>query len=113
MQPGEPLTFVAINLLTVPEANRETLEERFGARLGSVETAPGFLSFELLRPVEGTQNYLVLTRWDSRADFETWTSSQSFRSGHAAATDRPAEQRPAATGSTIWSFEVAQESWAR
>lgn len=105
------MTFVAINVLSVPTANRETLEQRFGARMGSVDTAPGFLSFELLRPVEGTDDYLVLTRWNSREDFEGWTSSQSFRSGHAAASGRPAEQKPAATGSTIWSFEVAQESW--
>ncbi len=112
-QPLEPpMTYVAINVLTVPDGAGETLEQRFAARKGSVDTAPGFLSFELLRPVAGTPDYLVLTRWRSESDFEAWTSSQSFRHGHAAAAGREAQQPPAATGSTIWAFEVAQESWS-
>jgi heme-degrading monooxygenase HmoA len=106
------MTYVAINLLTVPAEAGETLEQRFAARKGSVDTAPGFLSFELLRPLTGTSDYLVLTRWRSQSDFEDWTSSQSFRHGHAEASGRESQRQPAATGSTIWSFEVAQESWA-
>lgn len=100
------MSFVAINVLTVAAGSGETLEQRFAARAGSVESAPGFERFELLRPVEGTQDYLVYTRWRSREDFEVWTRSQQFAQGHAAASDRPADGRPAATGSTIWSFEV-------
>lgn len=103
------MTYVAINVLTVPEGSRDTLEERFGARRGAVDTAPGFVSFELLRPVSGTDQYLVVTHWASRKDFEAWTQSQAFRSGHR---DGQAEQRPAATGSQIWAFEVVQESRA-
>ena len=106
------MTYVAINVLTVPDGAGETLEQRFAARKGSVDTAPGFLSFELLRPLTGTPDYLVLTRWRSQSDFETWTASQSFKHGHATAAGREAVQPPAATGSTIWSFDVAQESWA-
>lgn len=105
------MTYVAINVLTVPEGGGALLEERFGARKGAVDSAPGFLSFELLRPVSGTQDYLVLTRWRAREDFEAWTASQSFRHGHATATGRSAENASAATGSTIWSFDVVQESW--
>ncbi len=105
------MTYVAINVLTVPEGGGALLEERFGARKGAVDGSPGFLSFELLRPVSGTADYLVLTRWRSREDFEAWTASQSFRHGHASATGRPAEDASSATGSTIWSFDVVQESW--
>lgn len=105
------MTFVAINVLSVPEAGGDLLEQRFAARKGSVDTAPGFLSFELLRPVSGTDDYLVLTRWRSQDDFDAWTSSQSFRHGHATATDRDSAAPSSATGSTIWSFDVAQESW--
>lgn len=107
------MTYVAINVLTVPDAGGELLEERFAARKGAVDTAPGFLSFELLRPVSGTSDYLVLTRWRTREDFEAWTASQSFRHGHASATDRETQRPSAATGSTIWSFDVVQESWPR
>jgi heme-degrading monooxygenase HmoA len=102
------MTFVAVNVLTVPEGRGGALEQRFAGRAGSVEQAPGFERFELLRPVEGTDTYLVYTRWASRVDFEAWTASQVFDRGHAQASGRSAGDGPAATGSTIWSFEVVQ-----
>jgi len=102
--------YVAINVLTVPEGGGATLEERFAARQGAVDSAPGFEHFELLRPLLGTQDYLVYTRWRSEADFTAWRESQAFGQGHAQASARPASQGPAATGSTIWAFAVAQQS---
>ncbi len=102
------MTFVVVNVLTVPAGRGEVLEQRFAGRAGSVEEAPGFERFELLRPVEGTDAYLVYTRWRSREDFEAWTESQAFGRGHGDASGRPAGDGPAATGSTIWSFDVAQ-----
>ncbi|MFD9220355.1 antibiotic biosynthesis monooxygenase family protein [Streptomyces sp. NPDC060064] len=39
-----------LNVLTVPEEQREVLEKRFAARAGSVENSDGFEWFELLRP---------------------------------------------------------------
>ncbi len=104
------MTFVAVNVLTVPEGAGATLEQRFARRAGSVEKAPGFEHFELLRPLEGTESYLVYTRWASREAFEEWTGSQSFNAGHGQASGRGESERPAATGSTIWSFEVVQEA---
>ena len=102
------MSYVAVNVLTVPEGRGEVLEQRFAGRAGSVEKAPGFERFELLRPAEGTDSYLVYTRWRSREDFEAWTSSQAFDRGHAQASGRSDRDAPAATGSTIWAFEVVQ-----
>ena len=104
------MSYVAINVLSVPDGAGSTLEQRFAARQGAVDRAPGFEHFELLRPVTGTSDYLVYTRWRSEADFTAWRDSQAFGQGHAQAGDRPAGERPAATGSTIWAFEVVQES---
>ena len=104
------MSFVAINVLSVPEGAGSTLEQRFAARQGAVDAAPGFESFELLRPLQGTQDYLVYTRWRSEADFTSWRDSQAFDEGHARASDRPAGAAPAATGSTVWAFEVVQHS---
>ncbi len=104
------MSYVAINVLTVPADARQTLEQRFAARQGAVDSAPGFEHFELLRPVEGTSDYLVYTRWASEADFRAWRESQSFGQGHAQASGRPEGAAPAATGSTVWGFEVAQSS---
>lgn len=104
------MSYVAVNVLNVPAGTGELLEQRFAGRAGSVEQAPGFEHFELLRPVSGTDDYLVYTRWRSREDFEAWTSSQSFSRGHAQASGRPETAPAAATGSTIWAFEVVQTS---
>lgn len=104
------MAFVAINVLTVSSGNGSVLEERFAGRAGSVERADGFEHFELLRPVEGTDQYLVYTRWRDRESFDAWTASRSFVAGHAEASGRPASQAPAASGSTIWAFEVVQSA---
>ena len=104
------MSYVAINVLTVPKGAGETLEQRFAARQGAVDSAPGFEHFELLRPVEGTDDYLVYTRWRSEDDFRAWRASQAFGEGHAQASGRPEGERPAASGSTVWAFEVVQSS---
>lgn len=96
--------FVAFNVLTVPEGRREVLEQRFAARAGEVETMEGFKHFELLRPVGGTDRYLVYTRWEAKEHFDAWVSSMQFAKGHAQA----AEGGPAATGSEVWTFEAIQ-----
>ncbi len=98
------MSYVAINVLSVPEGAGATLEERFAARQGAVEQSPGFERFELLRPVEGTTDYYVYTRWASQADFEAWRGQQG--AGHGG----PPSQKPAATGATLLAFEVVQST---
>jgi heme oxygenase (mycobilin-producing) len=94
-----------INVLTVPEPMREELERRFAGRAGVVESADGFEGFELLRPVDGTDRYLVYTRWRSEEDYQKWADSQSFQRGHA---QSGAKGGPAASGSELWSFDVIE-----
>ncbi|MEO3973228.1 antibiotic biosynthesis monooxygenase [Streptomyces sp. CAU 1734] len=106
---------VKINVLTVPAEQREILEKRFAARAGSVENADGFEWFELLRPLEGTDQYLVYTRWSSEEAFEAWMAG-SMRGAHAPAEGRAEggdKPKPAASGSTLWSFEVVQSAAPR
>jgi heme-degrading monooxygenase HmoA len=99
------MSIVKINALTVPAEMRESLEQRFAARAGMVENSDGFEWFELLRPLEGTDKYLVYTRWRSEQDFEKWMS-ESMRTGHGGGGGA----RPAASGSEAWSFEVIQQT---
>lgn len=99
------MSFVAINVLQVPAGMRDKLEERFAGRAGEVDKMQGFQAFELLRPVEGTDAYLVYTRWDSEESFRAWLESDAFGKGHA----QHAEQGPAASGSDVWTFEIAQQ----
>ncbi|GAB3208084.1 antibiotic biosynthesis monooxygenase family protein [Marinactinospora thermotolerans] len=111
---------VKFNVLTVPEGAGATLEERFAKRAGLVENQPGFEEFQLLRPVEGTDRYLVYTRWRSEEDFQNWVNSTAFRAGHAQAAEDAGRSGhghghghgqggPAATGSELWGFEVVQQ----
>ncbi|ELP70650.1 antibiotic biosynthesis monooxygenase [Streptomyces turgidiscabies Car8] len=103
------MSIVKINVLTVPEEQRETLEKRFASRAGAVEGSDGFEWFELLRPVEGTDSYLVYTRWRSEGDFQAWMAGP-MQSAHRPASAGGEQPKPAASGSTLWSFEVVQQA---
>ena len=59
------MSVVKINAVIVPADKQARFEERFRGRAGAVEKTPGFEWFELLRPLEGTDQYLVYTRWSS------------------------------------------------
>ncbi|MEU8540993.1 antibiotic biosynthesis monooxygenase [Streptomyces sp. NPDC048717] len=105
---------VKINVLTVPAEQREVLEKRFVSRAGVVEGSDGFEWFELLRPLEGTDDYLVYTRWRSEEDFQNWMNGP-MKAGHQGGGQGGGEgggerPKPAATGSTVWSFEVVQQA---
>ncbi|MFJ7203291.1 antibiotic biosynthesis monooxygenase family protein [Streptomyces sp. NPDC098789] len=111
------MSIVKINALSVPAEQREVLEQRFASRAGSVENSDGFEWFELLRPVEGTDQYLVYTRWRSEADFQAWMAGpmkaahqgggQGGGQGAQGGGERP---KPAASASQVWSFEVVQQA---
>ena len=96
------MAVVKINAIDVPEGAGPELEARFAARKGAVENSPGFLAFELLRPVAGETRYFVYTRWESEEAFQAW-SSGSGRAAHAGE-----RTRPAATGASLLEFEVIQ-----
>ncbi|GHF58937.1 monooxygenase [Kitasatospora xanthocidica] len=103
------MSVVKINVLTVPAEQREVLEKRFASRAGSVEGSDGFEWFELLRPVEGTDNYLVYTRWRDEESFQAWMEGP-MKSAHRNGAEGEAPKRPAASGSTLWSFDVVQST---
>jgi heme-degrading monooxygenase HmoA len=78
--------------------------ERFANRAGRVESAEGFESFELLRPNDGRDVCLVLTRWRSEQDFEAWMNSADFGAGHS----QHRERGPVGSASEVWSFDVLE-----
>ena len=98
------MSVVKINVLTVPENMRDELERRIAGRAGLVENAEGFEGFELLRPVEGSDRYLVYTRWRSEEDFQNWMNSAAFQHGHKAHNS----QGPVSNQSALWQFDVVQ-----
>ena len=102
------MSYVVINAITVPGDRAEEFEHRFATRAGKVSSQPGFEAFELMRPVSGSDKYLVYTRWDSKSSFEAWVSSQDFGAGHS----QHREGGPVGTASELWQYELVEGEYA-
>ncbi len=96
------MAVVKINAIEVPEGAGPELERRFAARQRAVENSPGFLGFELLRPVAGESRYFVYTRWETEEHFQAWAAGPA-RQAHAGGRDKPV-----ASGATLLEFEVVE-----
>jgi heme-degrading monooxygenase HmoA len=98
------MAVVKINAIEVPEGAGPELERRFAARLHAVEHQPGFIGFELLRPVAGESRYFVYTKWESEEAFQAWSN------GPAKEAHGGARAKPVGTGSSLLEFEVVQQA---
>jgi heme oxygenase (mycobilin-producing) len=102
------MSVVRINAITVPAERVEEFVRRFAARAGEVGKSPGFEAFELLRPTDDRDVFLVYTRWRTQADFEAWVNSPAFQHGHKAHST----QGPVGSASELWAFDVVQHETA-
>lgn len=92
-----------INAIAVPPQAGPELEKRFAARAGAVEGSPGFLGFQLLRPVAGDDRYFVVTHWADEESFAAW------RDGDGRAAHAGERAKPVATGADLLEFEVVMD----
>jgi heme-degrading monooxygenase HmoA len=100
------VTVIRINAIDVPTGSGDELALRFARRAGAVDGAPGFEGFELLRPSDGRGTWLVVTRWRDEEAFRAWTTSPAFAHGHRGASDPGPGNRPVASHSELWSYDV-------
>jgi heme oxygenase (mycobilin-producing) len=91
------VTVVRINAITVEADRGEELASRFAARAGAVDRADGFEGFELLRPTDGRDTWLVVTRWRDEEAFRAWVASPAFAHGHRAGPE-PTSAQPSSGG---------------
>jgi heme-degrading monooxygenase HmoA len=98
------MSVVRINAISVPPERADQLVERFANRAGEVSKMPGFEAFELLRPTDGSDRFLVYTRWSTQDDFDNWVNSAAFQHGHKAHST----EGPVSSHSELWSFDVVQ-----
>lgn len=77
---------VAVMRLRVKGEYGEDLETAFRRRARALADAPGLLSFEFLRGEDG-EEYLLVTRWESREALEEWSGGEVFR--EVAASEAP------------------------
>lgn len=80
------MSVIRINAITVPSEAGDELARRFAARAGAVDNAEGFEGFELLRPTDGRETWLVVTRWRDEESFQAWVRSPAFAHGHRGVT---------------------------
>jgi heme-degrading monooxygenase HmoA len=97
------MTVVKINAIEVPAEAGPELEKRFAHRAHAVENQPGFLGFQLLRPVKGEDRYFVVTHWESDEAFQAWATGPAV---HAHAGQHA---NPVATGAHLLEFEVVMD----
>lgn len=91
---------VKINAIEVPPDAGPELEKRFAHRAHAVDNQPGFLGFQLLRPVKGEDRYFVVTQWESEEAFQAWAT------GPAIEAHKGQQANPVATGASLLEFEV-------
>ena len=94
MRMASSVPVVKINAIEVPPNAGPELEKRFAHRAHAVDNQPGFLGFQLLRPVKGEDRYFVVTQWEDEESFAAYLGSASFaRSGEVL--------RPLMTGTPV------------
>lgn len=79
--PEKRAKFVAINYITCEDHYKERFEELFSTRKHAIDTMPGFIDMEVLRPLEGNV-YLIMSHWENEESFKSWTGSEAFLEGH-------------------------------
>ncbi|MFI5273069.1 MAG: antibiotic biosynthesis monooxygenase family protein [Ktedonobacterales bacterium] len=77
---------VSLFHVQVPPQATQGFEQSWAKRAGLVDAMPGFRGIDVLKDAQEPGKYIVLTRWESREDFERWANSPEFVAGHARGT---------------------------
>jgi heme-degrading monooxygenase HmoA len=126
------MTIIKINAITVPAEHGEEVARRFAERVGAVDDQDGFEGFELLRPTDERNTWLVVSRWRDEEAFNAWLQSPAFAHGHRGVSGggeahggagHPGQghagqghggqahggggERPLAMNAELWSYEIA------
>lgn len=85
------LMIVVCNRLLIHPDYAAEFEERFKTREQMVDKMEGFISFQIMRPLKEDDPYVVMTYWESMANFEGWKTSEAFRQQHGQQRRLPPE----------------------
>jgi heme-degrading monooxygenase HmoA len=75
--------FIVMNRFFVNPDYVEQFETRIRNRPQQVDSQPGFVRAQLLRPDQSGAPHIVLTVWESKAAFEAWVKADTFTETHA------------------------------
>lgn len=107
----EGTVITVANRIYVKQEYAEAFEQRFRERAGLVDQMPGFVSNQVLRPVNEGDPYVVFTIWNSRQDFLNWVRSDAFVKGHAQSGSLPKDAF--SQSNVLEMHEVIQDSSRR
>ena len=74
--------FVAVNYIDCKPHYKERFEQLFSSRAKQIDTMPGFIDMQVLRPSKDGDAYLIVSYWENQASFKGWTKSETFLEGH-------------------------------
>jgi heme-degrading monooxygenase HmoA len=79
--------FIAMNRFRINKGSEADFEEIWRTRESHLDEVPGFITFNLLRGSEEEDHTLYASHstWETRQNFEDWTTSDAFRKAHARA----------------------------
>ena len=69
------------NRIPIAKGFEKAFEDRFKGRARKVDRMQGFIRNEVLKPIE-SDYYIVLTYWENKETFTTWTESNEFKESH-------------------------------
>lgn len=77
--------YLAMNRFRIAKGFEEGFETIWRERQSYLSEVPGFKTFALLKGPEREDHVLYASHsvWASKADFDAWTESDSFRKAHA------------------------------
>ncbi|MFF2886410.1 heme oxygenase [Paenibacillus sp. NPDC057967] len=84
IQEEDEKMIIVTNTSQITKGDGEKLIERFD-RIGKVEGMEGFLGLEVLftQNLKEYDEVSIVTRWNSKEDFQNWTRSEAFRESHS------------------------------
>jgi heme oxygenase (mycobilin-producing) len=74
--------FVTINYISCRNEYTERFESLMSSRIRAIDTMPGFIRMEVLKPTEKNGDYLIISHWESEDNFRLWKESPQFLEGH-------------------------------
>lgn len=76
------MTFVAISKFVVRNSMGEEVRQAFRDRPHLVDQAPGFQRMDVLSPLDNSEEFWLITHWDSEEAFRTWHRGHHYKDSH-------------------------------
>lgn len=75
--------FVALSRFTIANDMAAEVREAFQARAHLVDRESGFISMEVMSPIDDPKEVWLVTRWTDEASYRAWHRSHTYHESHA------------------------------